>query len=153
MSTGEPLVTELAPRETHPLRRTVLRTGTPSDAVEFEGDELETTIHLGVRSGTHGTIVAVSTWLERRWPTEPDTPAFQIRGMATAPDLRRSGFGTLVLQAGIERCAERGAELVWARARVTAIDFYVRRGFEAVGGAYLDAATALPHRDIVRRIA
>lgn len=142
----------LSAGDTHPLRRSVLRTGTLSDVVVFDGDELDTTLHLGIRLRTGGPIVAVSTWLERAWPGDVSRPAFQVRGMATAPELRGTGLGTTLLRAGVDVCVERGAALVWARARTTALDFYVRHGFETAGDVYIDATTGLPHRDIVMRI-
>ncbi len=141
-------VVELDAAATHPLRRSVLRSGTASDVVEFDGDDEPTTFHLGVRSD--GELVAISTWLARRYPDRPDRPAFQLRGMATAPERRGQGDGSCLLDAGIARCVELGAELVWARARVSALGFYRRRGFDPVGAAYVDQTTGLPHCDIIR---
>ena len=43
-------------------------------------------------------------------------------------------------------------ELVWARARDTALDFYQRHGFTVHGPGYVDLTTNLPHHDIIRRV-
>lgn len=144
-------VVELTAAETHPLRRTVLRAGTASDVVEFDGDELATTFHLGVRAV--GEIVAISTWIARPCPARPALAGIQLRGMATDPAHRGAGLGARLLTAGIARCAASGAELVWARARVTALEFYVRHGFTPAGPVYADPVTGLPHRDILLTIA
>jgi GNAT superfamily N-acetyltransferase len=141
-------IVEVAAVDTHPLRRTVLRTGTASDVVEFEGDDLASTFHLGATCD--GELIAVSTWLERNHPDRPDLRGRQLRGMATAPSHRSCGVGAALLAAGIERCAGDGAQLVWARARVSALAFYRRHGFEPVGPGYVDPTTGLPHRDIIR---
>src|SRR5262245_62031453 len=106
-------VVDLRADETHALRRAVLRTGTASDDVVFDGDELETTFHLGVR--IDGELVAISTWLRRPYPDRPGEPGFQIRGMATSETRRGAGLGSRLLDAGIERCRTAGAALVWAR--------------------------------------
>jgi GNAT superfamily N-acetyltransferase len=143
-------IVELRPWETHALRRSVLRDGTASDVVEFDGDELATTFHLGVR--LDGSIVAISTWLERRSSDLPAQPGFQLRGMAVDPGHRGTGLGARLLEAGIERCRSEGAALVWARARDTALGFYECHGFEPVGSGYIDATTGLPHHDIVRSL-
>ena len=140
----------LEPEETHPLRRAVLRNGTPSVEGVFDGDELDTTFHLGVRIGED--VVAISTWLERPYPDRPADQAFQIRGMATVDAHRGEGLGALLLEAGIERCRSQGAALVWARARDTALPFYVRHGFATVGVGYVDLTTGLPHHDVIREI-
>lgn len=141
-------IVELTSEDTHPLRRAILRDGTASDAVVFDGDELASTFHLG--ASVDGEVVAVSTWLVRTHPGHPGRTAVQLRGMATAPDQRGAGAGTAVLDAGVERCRDMGIEVVWARARVTALGFYVRHGFVPVGDEYIDSTTGLAHRDIVR---
>jgi GNAT superfamily N-acetyltransferase len=128
----------------------VLRNGTPSDDVVFDGDELESTFHLGLR--LEGELVAISTWLERPYPDRPADPGFQLRGMATVDEHRRAGFGTRLLEAGCDRCRSTGATVVWARARDTALPFYVRHGFAATGVGYVDLTTGLPHHDVIREL-
>jgi GNAT superfamily N-acetyltransferase len=143
-----PSIIELRPEDTAPLRRSVLRDGTLSDAVEFEGDDDASTFHLGATLGDR--IVAVSTWMRRPWPNDPDRAAVQLRGMATDPAYRGRGLGDRLLGAGVERCRSAGASIVWARARDTALDFYTRRGFVAVGDGFVDETTGLPHHVVVR---
>ena len=70
--------------------------------------------------------------------------------MATSVPARGSGAAGLVLTEGLRRCAEVGSTVVWARARVTALGFYERHGFETRGDEYVDLTTGLAHRDIVR---
>ena len=142
-------VVDLAARDTHPLRRSVLRNDTLDDRVEFDGDDLPDTIHLGVLDRTSGDVVAISTWIVRRYPDRPDRAAHQLRGMATQPDRRGTGIASMLLDAGLQRCRTTGSTVVWARARNTALDFYLARGFEAVGVGYVDLATGLPHHDVI----
>jgi len=141
-------VVELAPAETHPLRRALLRSGTPDDRVEFDGDDLPTTFHLG--AVLDGELVTISSWMKRRYPDLPDRHGHQLRGMATSPEVRGSGTGTLVLREGVRRCAVAGSTVIWARARVTALGFYEHHGFETSGHEYVDLTTGLPHQDITR---
>ena len=143
-------VVELSAEQTHDLRRRVLRDGTPSDEVHFEGDDLPTTLHLGVV--LDGAIVAISTWRPKPYPDLPASDGVQLRGMASSPDVRGSGAATLLLRTGIDRAAATGAELVWARARDTALGFYEGHGFATVGRGYVDLTTGLPHHDIVLRL-
>ena len=142
---------ELRPHETHALRRAALRNGTPSDEVAFDGDELDSTFHLWLR--IDGAVVAISTWLQRPYPDRPGDRGFQIRGMATVAAHRGEGFGARLLVAGIDRCRADGAALVWARARDTALAFYVQHGFSTVGVGYVDLTTGLPHHDVIHEIA
>ncbi len=140
---------EISAADTHELRRQVLREARADAAVVFDGDELEATFHLGV-TDDDGTLIAIATWVPRAYPDRPGDSAFQLRGMATAPEHQGAGAGTTVLAAGIERCRQRRAALVWARARDTALDFYSRHGFEVVGLGYIDLTTGLPHHDVIR---
>jgi GNAT superfamily N-acetyltransferase len=151
-----PLIVELSPEQTHELRRVVLRAGTPSTDVRFDDDERPDTVHLGVEihlgGEITGTVVAVSTWIPRPHPDHPSLRGVQLRGMATAPSHRGSGLAAAMLTAGVDRARNEGVELVWARARDTALGFYERHGFVVFGRGYVDLTTALPHHDIVRRL-
>lgn len=144
-------VVELDAEQTHPIRRAVLRNDTPDTAVVFDGDDLADTIHLGIEAD--GELVAIGTWIVRRYPDLPGHAAHQLRGMAARPGHRGAGLGSLLLESGVDRCRAAGSTVVWARARVSALDFYVARGFEPIGVEYVDLTTGLPHRDIVRHLA
>jgi GNAT superfamily N-acetyltransferase len=137
---------ELTAEETHPLRLEVLRGDTPNTSVTFAEDDLKGTVHLGVRSD--GALVAISTWIPR---PHHDEPAIQLRGMAIAPDLQGRGVGALLLESGCERAAAI-APLVWARARDTALSFYLRHGFVVEGDGFIDDHTAKAHHLITRRL-
>ena len=140
------VIVELSAEETHPLRLTVLRGDTPTKVVAFAEDLVPGTFHLGIRDGPD--VIAVSTWIPRPYN---DSPAIQLRGMATAAHLQGHGLGTLLLEAGCERSATM-ADLVWARARDTALEFYLRHGFTVEGDGFVDEQTQKPHHFIVRRL-
>jgi GNAT superfamily N-acetyltransferase len=140
------VVVELTAEETHPLRLAVLRGDTPTKVVSFAEDLLPGVFHLGVREGRD--VIAVSTWAPRPYN---DAPAVQLRGMATAPNLQGHGLGSLLLEAGCLRAATI-AELVWARARDTALEFYLGHGFAVDGDGFIDEQTQKPHHLIVRRL-
>jgi predicted GNAT family N-acyltransferase len=139
-------VVDVEAADTHAIRYAVLRAGTPSSVVTFDGDDEAESVHLGVRD-PDGALVAISTWIPRPYHGQP---AVQLRGMATVPEVRGHGVGALLLRAGLQRAAEV-APIVWARARDTALDFYVHHGFVVDGDGFIDDTTQLPHHFIVRR--
>jgi GNAT superfamily N-acetyltransferase len=144
-------IVELTATQTHAVRRAVLRGGSPSANVVFDGDDHPATFHLG--AGDPDDPVAVSTWLERRYPDRPADPAYQLRGMATLPAHQGSGLGSVLLEAGLQICRRRGAVLVWARARDAALGFYERHGFTVVGRGYVDLASGgIPHHDVIHEL-
>jgi GNAT superfamily N-acetyltransferase len=142
----EPVLVEVTAQETYALRRRVLRDGTPSDVVTFDGDEEEGTVHLGIREGDE--LVSISTWIRRPFG---NGAAVQLRGMATDAAARGHGYGAMLLEAGCARAALT-VPVVWARARDTALDFYRRHGFDVHGPGFMDATSGLPHHIIVRRL-
>ncbi|CAN5552305.1 hypothetical protein BH23ACT3_BH23ACT3_03670 [soil metagenome] len=148
MSTGPVVV--LSAADTHPLRTSVLRSGTLTSEVRFDHDDRPDTVHLGIT--IDGTVVAISTWIPRPHPDHPHLVGVQLRGMATDPARRGTGLGRQLLEAGIERSAAEGAEMVWARARDSALDFYLAHGFETFSHGYTDLSTGLAHHDVIRRL-
>jgi predicted GNAT family N-acyltransferase len=131
------------------LRSAVLRVGTPSDVVTFSEDAEPTTWHLGILDRASGEILATSSWISRDHPCAPGRSGIQLRQMAVARHLQGSGLGMRLLRAGVQKAQRRGAHVVWARARDSALGFYASAGWEVVGDGYIDAATALPHHDMI----
>jgi predicted GNAT family N-acyltransferase len=142
--------------QTYDLRRRVLRNGDPAATVGFDGDHVPTTVHLGVvrlAGPRAGEIVATSTWWQTPFEPEPGARAVQLRGMATEPELQGSGLGGMLIEAGLVAMNDNDIEVVWARARSTALGFYLAHGFVAVGDEFVDATTGLAHHVVVIRLA
>lgn len=143
---------DLAATETHDLRRRVLRVGTPSSSVEWDGDDEVDTWHLGVMIIGRDQPIAISTWLDRCSPDLlASSPGRQLRGMATDPDsrYRGHGHGLLLLHTGVERALRTGATHVWANARSDVLGFYTAHGFEVVSDEFESVDTAIAHRRIL----
>ncbi|MEK7295052.1 MAG: GNAT family N-acetyltransferase [Actinomycetota bacterium] len=134
-----------------PLRMSVLRDGTPSQDPRYELDDLNGTVHFGVRE--NGEIIATSTWHPLPWPRDPTVPAVQLRGMAVAKRHQGHGLGGVVLAAGIDYARALGAQYVWARARDSALYFYEHHGFTVVGDGFVDEATGFGHHFVVQSLA
>lgn len=159
------LVEEVGVDEILPLRRAVLRRGTPTSDARLPEDVRPDTRHLAIRDG--GTIVATSTWVRAPRPadggptsaSDPSSTAaatpessIQVRGMAVADDLRGEGLGAILLEAGLARARADGARLAWAKARDSALGFYTARGFSVEGEGFIEPVTQLPHHLVVRRL-
>lgn len=71
--------------------------------------------------------------------------------MATDPAYRGVGFGAAVLAAAVGFCAEQDAALLWAKARLPALAFYLRAGF-AVHGQPWQHPQLGPHQLIHRPV-
>jgi GNAT superfamily N-acetyltransferase len=74
-----------------------------------------------------------------------------LRGMATDAHLRRTGIGAAVLQCAIDLAAERSpVRLFWCNARVPALAFYQRHGWQ-IASPQFEIPTAGPHHKMFWR--
>ena len=116
-----------------PLRSAVLRSGGPA---AMPGDDDPATVHLAARTAD-GRVAGVVRLNPAPCPWRPDARApWQLRGMATDPAVRGSGAGRVLLGSSLALVAERGGDLLWCDARVTAAGFYERMGLTVVTGEY-----------------
>lgn len=132
------------------LRVRVLRRGTPATDAHYPEDDYDDVIHLGIMQGDNA--IATSTWFMKECPERHDADAMQLKGMAVDNALQTSGFGKQLIDAGVALAQQRGAQLVWARARDTAVGFYEKCGFTVVGDGFIDEPTGMPHHIVVRDI-
>jgi len=129
------------------LRRAVLIVGTHRSSAEYPEDRDADTLHVG--AFVNGDAVGCATFLRSEWEGRP---AWQLRGMATAPEWRSMGIGGRVLAFGEERLW-RTSEVreLWCNARLRAVPFYERHGWRAVTDAF-DIAGVGPHRRMVKSL-
>jgi predicted GNAT family N-acyltransferase len=144
-------VDEVPPEVTYALRAAVLRPD--GGAITWAGDEDPATFHLAACAGDR--VVGVVRFSPATCPWRPEARApWQLRGMATEPDVRGTGAGRALVVEGLARVAARGGDLVWCDARVPAVGFYERMGFTVVTepfdkpgiGPHVGMVLSLPER-------
>lgn len=139
------LVRRARVEEIRPLRHAVLRPGYPPQASIYPEDE--EAVHVGAWDGTE--LVGCATVFPEAWPGPPEEPqAWRLRGMAVVETRQGTGAGRQVLEAAVAAAWEAGAPLLWANARSSALGFYLRAGWEAIGDEFLTSDPKLPHRRI-----
>jgi GNAT superfamily N-acetyltransferase len=72
--------------------------------------------------------------------------------MATAPEVRGTGFGRALVAASIACARESGMKLIWCNARTSAVGFYRKLDWE-IAGAEFDIPDVGPHFRMWRRVA
>lgn len=120
--------------ETLPLRMSVLRPNRPVEVAKFPEDDFATTRHFG--AFRDGKLLGIATLLRAELPAQPGELALQLRGMATAPEVRGEGFGRALILACLAFTRESGVPLLWCNARTSALGFYRKLGFEIVGAEF-----------------
>ena len=133
-----------------PLRVKVLRKGTPVTHCNYPEDTYEDVIHLGVKRADR--VVGTSSWFQKECPDLVGESALQLKGMAVHESLQGTGVGVQIIAAGLSLATERGVSVIWARARDSALGFYLRCGFTEIGPGYIDEPTGMPHHNVYRRV-
>jgi GNAT superfamily N-acetyltransferase len=138
-----PIIREISPAETYPLRLPILRAGLPPESAVFPNDDAPETVHFGAFRGKE--LVGVASLYSAELPEKPQfKPAWQLRGMATLPEVRGGGYGRALVEACLAHCRARGAAIVWCNARSPAVKFYEMHGLQTLGDEF-EIPTAGPH--------
>lgn len=129
-----------------PLRHRMLRQNLPLDSAWFPGDDSPATIHFA--ASDRGIPVCCLTLMAAEWE---GLAAWQLRGMATALEFQGQGVGRRLFHHAVSEARRRNPEwLMWCNARVSAIGFYERVGWEVVSAEF-EIPSAGPHVKMVYR--
>lgn len=126
-------VREITAVETFPVRHAELRQGRPLAECSFEGDDLSTTFHLGLFADR--SLVGIATFLEKENPLFTGKQ-LQLRGMAVLSEYQGQKLGDHLLEAGESMAIQRNKDIIWCNARIIAVNFYLRNGYQIKGDPF-----------------
>jgi len=116
-----------------PLREAVIIKGTNRDTPYFPGDDAADTLHTGVFE--EDNCIGCATLIYSEWESKP---AWQLRGMAVAPERQKQGIGLALLNFLEKTLPEKAPAVgIWCNAREKAIPFYVKAGFSVVSDRFV----------------
>ena len=124
-------IKKISAKETYIVRHPVLRQGKPIESCEFDGDNLETTFHLGIFN--KDTLVGISSFLLSKHPLLTEELQYQLRGMAVLNEYQNLGLGKLILNHGENLLKKQNIQIVWCNAREKAVNFYKKNGYKIIG--------------------
>lgn len=142
-------IREITAAETFAVRQPVLRPGKPMESCIFEGDDLATTIHLGIYD--KGSIAGILSIFEAVNPTFSQMKQFQLRGMAVLPEHQKKGLGEQLVQVAEKMILDKEGELIWFNAREAAAGFYSRMGYE-ISGEMFSIPDVGPHYVMFKKL-
>ena len=142
-------VRQIAPTDTYLIRQQVLRPGKDISTCHFGGDDSEQTLHLG--AFVDKRLVSVASFYFNKSTCFDSPGQYQLRGMATLPDFRGQGYSSELLKFGFPLIKRNFCDLVWCNARINAIDFYKKVGFESIGDTF-DIPDVGPHQLMYKKV-
>lgn len=127
-------IKKISPNETYIVRHPVLRNGKPQESCIFDGDNMETTYHLGIYNDNK--LVGVSSFFKSNHYLIYNEFQYQLRGMAILDENQNLGLGKRLLSQGETLLKAQNIEIIWCNAREKAVDFYKRNGYKIIGSPF-----------------
>ncbi len=126
-------IKEISVEQARPIRQCVLRPHQAASELVYPGDDAPDSFHLGaVRSDE---VLAILSMYCSPKPNE-NTQAWRIRGMASVPEIRGTGFGRRLVEVACDRAWNIEKAPIWCNARESAFGFYEKLGFVIEGGIF-----------------
>jgi GNAT superfamily N-acetyltransferase len=135
-------VRRLSAQDVIPLRTAVLRPHAPPNTHTFPGDDAPETYHAGVF--LEDELVGVASVFQEAPPFAASPFAWRLRGMAVVPQVRRTGYGRVLVQSCLDYIASQKGTLLWCHGRTSALQFYRALGFQTYGEEF-DVPISGPH--------
>jgi GNAT superfamily N-acetyltransferase len=124
-------IKEISSIETYSVRHPVLREGRPIEDCKFEGDDLESTFHLGLFY--ENILVGVASFMKNNLDLFLDEHQYQLRGMAVLKAYQGKQLGDALFKYGETLLVSKNVTLTWFNAREIAVNFYKRNGCHIIG--------------------
>lgn len=122
--------------ETRPLRQQVLRPQQSVEEMVFGCDAHPDALHLGAFQ--RGRLIGITSVAPSPMPgIEAEPGAWQMRGMAVLPGAQGQGVGRQLVDACVAHVKSQGAHTLWCNGRTSALAFYTRLGFTAIGEEFV----------------
>ena len=126
-------IKEIPAEATYGIRKSILRKGMTLSH-KMAGDHSNDSLHLGLY--VDGKLQCVGSFMNSRSDLFEEKYQFQLRGMASEADAQGKGFGKLLLNKAEQILKNRKVKMIWCNARVTAIHFYTKLGYQIEGGEF-----------------
>lgn len=127
-------IRKIAAAETYPLRHAILRQNEPVEKCVYPFDNDDSTIHFGLFENR--LLVGIISVFATKKDLFGDNKQFQIRGMAVLNGQQKKGYGAALVQHAISYLQKEKNFLIWFNARIIALGFYEKLGFEKIGNEF-----------------
>ena len=118
--------------KTYTIRREVLRNNMDLPYT-FYGDNEKDTFHLGCYLNSQ--LIGVVSFMPSS-SKDLKGKQYQLRGMATLQNFQGKGYGKEMIFFGLTILKEKQTDVVWCNARIAAVKFYHKVGFQKLGSEF-----------------
>ncbi|NVK09865.1 MAG: GNAT family N-acetyltransferase [Tenacibaculum sp.] len=122
-------IKNISAQETYKIRLAVLRNNIDLP-YKFKEDEFENTFHLG--AFYNNKLVGIASFMRNRIDVVKGEQ-YQLRGMATLPEVRGMGAGTSLIEEAKRTLKAKDINVLWCNARKEAVGFYESLNFVTIG--------------------
>ncbi len=127
-------IKEISALETYDIRHKILRPHQDFNNCKYDTDNLQGSFHIG--GFAFGKLVSIVSFCNEKCEDFDEKNQFRLRAMATIEEFRGKGIGRLVVAYGEKILCERDINLVWCKARVSAMKYYEKLGYKVFGNPY-----------------
>ena len=135
-------VKQIDAKDTLSLRSEILRDNLETSKCYFDHDDDDNTFHLGAY--VNNKLASVASFYLEKHPDIEGEYHYRLRGMATLEKYQGQGLSRALLRTAFPMIKKNNVFLVWCNARVSAIGFYEKVGFE-IKSEKFDIAGVGPH--------
>ena len=121
-------IKKISPEDTRSLREKILRPGQPLDNLIYSGDYNPEAYHAG--AFVDNNLIGIASVYLKAKDGEQRKDSWQLRGMAIDESMQGKDIGKQLLENCIEYIKSCNDKHLWCNARVKAIGFYKKMGFE-----------------------
>ena len=130
------------------LRQKILRPHLPAEDCKYNYDSDPSCLHLAYKIQNQ-TVTVASFYIESHPLLNAGTP-YRLRGMATDTNYQGQGYGEKVILKAFEILATKKCDLLWCNARLRALPFYSKLGFQVIGDVF-EIEGIGPHKVMYKR--
>ncbi len=145
------VIKKISAKDCLSLRNQVLLPHKEIGECQIDGDNEETSFHLGALQDGKGPLAIASFIKENHQHFSDDSDQYRLRQMGVHPDHRRLKLGQKLIEEALLELKNRNASLLWCHARQVAYGFYESLGFEYFSSEF-NIEVIGPHRSMVRRL-
>lgn len=130
------------------LRSRILRNGKSLAECIFPTDQVSGVFHLAFYADQE--IATIASFFPNNYKDNRE-PGYQLRGMATDQMYTGRGYGKQLIEFAVEYIKNTNAQYIWCNARLSAIKFYQKLGFELVSEEF-EVVGIGPHYEMILKL-